>query len=89
MAKTHDVCPGISGGHVRLVGWAQLAGGALNTKASNWMCSVVSRELWKFCVFIYLAMGGLNCGVCGGSLCCSMQDFLVVACKLLAVAHGI
>ena len=58
VAKTHDVCPGISGGPVRLVGWAQLAGGALNTKASNWMCSVVSRELWKFCVFIYLAMGG-------------------------------
>ena len=73
---------------MRLVGWAQLAGGALSTKASNWMCSVVSRELWKFCVFIYLAMWVLNCGVVGG-LCCSMQDFLVVACKLLAVARGI
>ena len=60
--------------------------GALNTKASNWMCSAVSWELWKFCVFIYVAIQGLNCSEVG--VCCSMQDLLVVACKLLAVARG-
>ena len=42
--------------------------GALSINASNWMCPAVSRELWKFCVFIYLAEWGLNCGVVGGSL---------------------
>ena len=61
--------------------------GALNTKASNWMCSAVSWELWKFCVFIYVAIQGLNCSEV--RVCCSMQDLLVVACKLLAVARGI
>lgn len=66
---------------------AQLAGGGPQYQ-SNWMCPAVSRELWKFCVFIYLAEWGLNCGVWWG--------VFVAACRIfsrgvhtLAVARGI
>ena len=54
VAKTHDVCPGVSGGHTRLAGWAQLDGGGpqYQSKQLDVFCGQLGAvEVLRFYLF--------------------------------------